>query len=85
MNNTATSLPPKTTTEISVLFTPDQVAKLDQVAIAIRHRTGQAFSRSAMIRAIIQPVLFYYQDWLTCESEQQLRQTITNQLMRGNR
>jgi hypothetical protein len=37
-----------------------------------------------MIRAILNPVLGYHSQWLYCESEQQLRQTIANQLMRGN-
>ena len=38
-----------------------------------------------MIRAIVNPVLAYHQYWLNCESEVQLRQTIANQLMIGNR
>jgi len=77
---TSTTRPPsKPTTAISVLLTSDQIAKLDQVAIAIRHRNGPAISRSAMIRAIINPVLAYHQHWLTCESEQQLpRPLLTN-------
>jgi hypothetical protein len=72
------------TTEIGVLLTNDQLAKLDEVAIHMRRRTGRAISRSAMIRAIVNPVLAYHQHWLNCESEMQLRQTIVNQLMRGN-
>jgi hypothetical protein len=68
----ATPLSSKPTTDISVLLTPDQIAKFDEVAIAIRRRTGQAISRSAMIRAIIHPVLAYHQHWLNCESEHQL-------------
>jgi hypothetical protein len=38
-----------------------------------------------MIRAIINPVLAYHRHWLSCESETELRQTIANQLMQGNR
>ncbi len=76
---------PTPTTEVGVLLTNDQIANLDQVAINIRRKTGCALSRSAMIRAIITPVLAYHQQWLNCESEQQLRQTVVNQLMRGNR
>jgi hypothetical protein len=72
------------TTEVGVLLTNDQIAKLDEVAIHIRRRTGRAISRSAMIRAIVNPVLAYHQNWLNCESEMQLRQTIANQLIRGN-
>ena len=72
------------TTEVGVLLTNDQIAKLDEVAIHIRRRTGRAISRSAMIRAIVNPVLAYHQYWLSCESEYQLRQTVANQLMRGN-
>jgi hypothetical protein len=37
-----------------------------------------------MVRAIINPVLAYHQQWLNCKTEQQLRQTVANQLMRGN-
>ena len=76
---------PTQTTEIGVLLTDDQVANLDQVAINIRRRTGYAISRSAMVRAIIDPVLRYNQQWANCESEQQLRQIVANQLMQGNR
>jgi hypothetical protein len=72
------------TTEIGVLLTNDQIANLDQVAIHIRRNTGRAISRSAMIRAILSPVLKYHQQWLSCESEQQLRQSVANQLMRAN-
>lgn len=75
---------PTPTTEIGVLLTNEQIANLDQVAIHIRRNTGRAISRSAMIRAILNPVLRYHQQWLSCESEQQLRQTVANQLMRGN-
>jgi hypothetical protein len=76
---------PTPTTEIGVLLTNDQVANIDQVAIHIRRNTARAISRSAMIRAILNPVLRYHQQWLSCESEQQLRQTVADQLMRGNR
>jgi hypothetical protein len=74
----------KPTTEVSILLTSDQIAQLDQVAIVIRRRTGRALSRSAMIRAIITPVLQYHPHWLNCESERQLQQTVANQLIRGN-
>ena len=77
--------PSPDTTEVSILLTCDQVMRLDQVAIAIRRRTGRALSRSAMIRAIVNPVLPYHQNWLSCESESELRQEIANQLSRGNR
>jgi hypothetical protein len=82
--NKPNSPAPTPTTEVGVLLTLDQVAHLDQVAINIRRRTGRAISRSARVRAIIDPVLRYHQQWVTCESEQQLRQTVANQLMRGN-
>ena len=70
--------------EVAVLLTNDQVANLDQVAINLRRSTGRPLSRSAMIRAIVSSVLVYHQQWVNCETESQLRQTIANQLIRGN-
>jgi hypothetical protein len=75
---------PTPTTEIGVLLTNDQIANLDQVAIHIRLNTGRAISRSAMIRAIVNPILAYHKDWFSCQSEQQLRQAVTSRLIRGN-
>jgi hypothetical protein len=83
VNNT-NSLSPKSPTEVGVLLTHQQINALDQIALNIRRKTGRPISRSAMIRAIIHPVLAYHEQWLYCESEQQLRQTVANQLMRGN-
>jgi hypothetical protein len=56
---------------------------MDEVAAAIRRKTGTAISRSAMLRAIAGAVLFYYEDWLNCRSEAELQQMIARRLQLG--
>ena len=47
------------TSPVTVLLTNDQTATLDEISVAIRRNTGQAVSRSAILRALAAASLPY--------------------------
>jgi hypothetical protein len=63
-------------------YTNQQVAFLDQVAVSIRKNTGASLNRSAMLQAFIDSLQLYFQDWLQCRSEAELKATINRRLQR---
>jgi hypothetical protein len=67
----------------SAYFRPDCLSRPSRYQHSQENRAGPKPIRRHT--AIINPVLAYHQDWLACESESELRQTIANQSMRGNR
>jgi hypothetical protein len=73
------SVPEKTTLVLSNLYN----AWLDEVATAIRRRSGAAISRSALVRAMIAAMYQAGLDLSTCESEPAVREQILARLSRG--
>jgi hypothetical protein len=60
------------TSPVTVLLTNDQTANLDEISAAIRRNTGQAVSRSAILRALASACLLYGENWRRCRSEQHI-------------
>lgn len=73
------------TTAVTVLFTNNQAALMDEIIAAIRRNTGKPISRSALMRAIVSAVLPYFPDWLQCASVAALQQKITTRLKVGTK
>ena len=71
-----TLLPEKTTLMLSNLHT----AWLDEVAVAIRRRTGAAIPRSAIVRAMIVAVSSAELSLSGCDSEEAIRAKILSRL-----
>src|SRR3954471_19693156 len=72
-------------TEVTVLLTNDQTARLDEAAAAIRRGSGKAISRSAIMRAIVTAAVACFPAWVACQSEDEICQTLLTQLLRGHR
>ena len=72
------------TSPVTVLLTNDQTATLDEISAAIRRNTGQAVSRSAILRALAAASLPYGEGWLRCRSEQQITQLVGRLLHIGS-
>lgn len=67
--------------EISVVLTNHQIALLDEIAAAIRRRTGAVLSRSAMLRATLAAILPHGKEVLDYRSEAELKQAISERLV----
>jgi hypothetical protein len=65
------------TTAVTVLLTNAQTAMLDEIALAIRRKSGAVISRSAMIRAFIAAALPHRDWWLHAKSEESLRESVS--------
>ena len=72
------------TSPVTVLLTNDQTATLDEISASIRRNTGQAVSRSAILRALAAASLPYGEGWLRCRSEQQITQLVGRLLHIGS-
>jgi hypothetical protein len=71
-------------TEVTVLLTNDQAAFLDEVTAAMRRNTGGAISRSAMLRAMMSALKPYFEDWLKCRTEADVKELIARRLRVGS-
>ena len=77
--------PPLSTSAVTVLLTDDRTAFIDEIAAAVRRKTGHSISRSAMIRAITTAALPYYKDWLECRSEAEVQRMVSKRLQVGTK
>lgn len=71
---TKSAAPVPETTAVTVLLTNGQTAMLDEIAVAIRRKSGAAISRSAMIRAFLTALLPHRDWWITAKSEASLHE-----------
>ena len=65
---------------VTVLLTNEQTVRLDEISAAIRRRSAKSISRSAVIRALISALLPYYQNFVDCRTEAEIRQKIARTL-----
>jgi hypothetical protein len=65
---------------VTVVLNPEQTMCLDQIALDIRRNSEHFISRSAIVRALICAALPYFEEWLHCESEEELCSAIGDRL-----
>ena len=68
---------------VSILLSNEQTMCLDHIALDIRKNSGHPISRSAIVRALICAALPYFEEWLHCESEEELCHVVGGRLVRG--
>ena len=68
---------------VTILLTNEQTMCLDQIALDMRRNSGHAISRSAIVRALICAALPYFEEWLHCESEEELCHALARRLLSG--
>ena len=71
-------------TAVTALLTNDQTALLDEVAVEIRRETGGCISRSAILRAMMSALKPYFEDWLKCRTEADIKEVIALRLRAGS-
>ena len=65
---------------VTILLTNEQTVRLNEISAGIRRRTAKSISRSALIRALISALPPYYQSFLDCRTEADIRQKIARTL-----
>ena len=70
---------------VTVVLNHEQTMCLDQVALDIRRNSERFISRSAIVRALICAALPYFEEWLHCQSEEELCSAVGDRLVRLNR
>ena len=65
---------------VTILLNKEQTMCLDQIALDMRRNSGRPISRSAIVRALICAALPHFEEWLHCESEEELCHAFVGQL-----